>query len=337
MTSAHAVDAIRFLERGDIMAGRLACRRALAAHDVVSFVPLALRAFETDQGDIAVALFRRALATRCASGQQGVDLAVQLAQGGKLAEAVGVLSGVPEGAPSWARAREISQALLSEPRISFFHFARAAQVDVVIDVGANTGQFGRAMRTMGYEGLLVSLEPVAGPFSNLEQYAAGDDLWLTERLALGAVVGIETIHVAANAGASSSLLPMLERHSQAAPSARVIGTEQVNVDTLDNIFAKHLGRGGRRAMLKLDVQGYERVVLQGASSLDAVPVIYAEVSTVPLYDGQCLMPAFLDYLYGRGFALADLERHMLEPRTRRVLQFNATFVCESNTNPRENG
>ena len=58
-------------------------------------------------------------------------------------------------------------------------------VDLVIDVGANVGQFGCAIRRK-YAGELISFEPSSGPFEKLREAAASDPLWHVQNMALGA-------------------------------------------------------------------------------------------------------------------------------------------------------
>ena len=46
------------------------------------------------------------------------------------------------------------------------------RVDCVLDVGANVGQFGDMLRTIGYMGTIVSFEPVDATFRTLAEHAA---------------------------------------------------------------------------------------------------------------------------------------------------------------------
>src|SRR5215218_999894 len=50
-------------------------------------------------------------------------------------------------------------------------------VDVVLDVGANTGQYGALLRELGFAGRILSLEPVAEAFAELAGRAAADGAW----------------------------------------------------------------------------------------------------------------------------------------------------------------
>src|SRR5687767_5989527 len=72
------------------------------------------------------------------------------------------------------------------------HIARilaTMQVNCVIDVGAHTGDFGRQLRRIGHDGLIVSYEPVAKNFARLREAAGTDPLWRVRQLALGAEAG----------------------------------------------------------------------------------------------------------------------------------------------------
>lgn len=51
----------------------------------------------------------------------------------------------------------------------------AYDIDCVIDVGANAGQYGKFLREIGFEGHIVSFEPVSVAFTLLEQQSAADE------------------------------------------------------------------------------------------------------------------------------------------------------------------
>ncbi|WP_156669931.1 MULTISPECIES: FkbM family methyltransferase, partial [unclassified Mycobacterium] len=120
-------------------------------------------------------------------------------------------------------------------RRNFVGELKMRQVTVVLDVGANSGQYAQGIREAGYAGRIVSLEPLSTPFSVLERSAALDPAWDCRQCALGDRDDTVPMNVAGNAGQSSSLLPMLKAHRDALPSANYIGTEEVALRRLDSL------------------------------------------------------------------------------------------------------
>jgi FkbM family methyltransferase len=209
--------------------------------------------------------------------------------------------------------------------ITLTELIRSKDVDLVVDVGANVGQFGTAMREAGFSGRLVSFEPMSGAFDELERRASADGQWDARRAGAGAEPGELTINVAANSY-SSSFLPMESTHIEAAPDSQYVATEAVPVVRLDEA----LGDTFQRALLKIDTQGYESAVLDGAAGiLDRVAVVVVEMSLAPLYVGQ---PSFHE-LFGRlgalGFEPWWIQPEFIDPSTRRMLQVNGVFVRTS--------
>ncbi len=198
------------------------------------------------------------------------------------------------------------------------------RVDLVIDGGASVGIYGYRLRACGYRGRIVSFEPLAGPYAELEALAAGDGLWECRRLALGASPDpAARINVTANS-VSSSLLPVGERHIEAAPGSVVAGTETVSVATLDDL-APELPGAGAGAYLKLDLQGYELEALRGAEGLlGGLTAVEAEVSLVELYDGAPGPGELIDHLAERGFECVGLFPGFTD-REGRTLQADALF------------
>jgi FkbM family methyltransferase len=198
-------------------------------------------------------------------------------------------------------------------------------VDVVLDVGAAVGRYGQWIRAAGYEGRICSFEPLSGPFRQLQRTAADDPLWECRNMALGPEAGTAEINVAGNSD-SSSLLPMEERHEQAAPTSVYIGTETVQVGTLDEIWDEVVG-DARRPFLKLDVQGYELEALRGATrSLPRLHGIQAELSLVPLYERGPLWMEVIEFMREHGFRVAGLEAGYSDPETGEMLQADGIFI-----------
>jgi FkbM family methyltransferase len=202
---------------------------------------------------------------------------------------------------------------------------KAHRVNLVLDVGANTGQFGSHLRELGYLGRIVSFEPLTAAHEQLLEAASGDPLWtVAERMAVGSTEGEIQIHIAGNS-VSSSVLPMLDAHSAAAPESVYVGTETVPVHTLD-LAARSYLQTGSVSFLKVDTQGYEEQVLHGAAELlKSVQGLQIELSFVPLYEGQRLYDEMISELSALGFEIWGIAPAFVDPRTGRLLQVDATF------------
>jgi FkbM family methyltransferase len=198
-------------------------------------------------------------------------------------------------------------------------------VDLVIDVGANRGQYGAELRAFGYRGRIDSFEPQSEQFGHLAERAIRDDRWSVTQCALGPEPGSVTLNLAANSGASSSVLPMLDSHRTAAPHARYVATEQVEQLCLDDAAADSLAVS-QRPFLKVDVQGYERHVLDGGRrALDRAVGIEMELSFVPLYDGGMLWTEALTLLEELNLALHTIFPGLTDPKSGRLLQADGLF------------
>jgi len=202
---------------------------------------------------------------------------------------------------------------------------RSLGVDLVIDIGANEGQYARELRRLGFRGYIVSYEPQAAPFAILARSAAADKHWDTRNLALGSEPSRLALNLAGNS-VSSSFLEMLPAHLDAAPGSAFVGRETVEVTTLDDAWSA-LAALGSRPYLKLDVQGYEWQVLAGARAmLGQMAALQVELSLVPLYASSLGFTGHVDALAERGFELASVEPGFEDPRTGRLLQLDGVFV-----------
>lgn len=200
-----------------------------------------------------------------------------------------------------------------------------ARPRALIDVGAYVGGFSTALRELGFDGPVLSIEPLAESHAKLLANAAADDRWqVAPRTAVGAGAGEVAFNVAANAQ-SSSLLPMLELHQQAAPFALIEGSELTPVARLDDIV-EELQFDPTDALLKIDTQGYEHHVLAGApKTLERVAAVHLELSFLPLYDGQARPSEVVSQLAEVGLELTQISRCFNAPDGR-ALQVDAVFA-----------
>ena len=143
-------------------------------------------------------------------------------------------------------------------------FLEQQRIDLVLDVGANIGQFGERLFQAGFQGRLVSFEPLSSAHMKLSETAKRYSKWsVAPRAAVGRQAGETVINVSANM-VSSSLLPIRGEHVDSAPSSRYVGTETVKVISLEDYLNES---DGTRIFLKLDTQGFEFEVLKGAEKL----------------------------------------------------------------------
>lgn len=198
-------------------------------------------------------------------------------------------------------------------------------VATVIDVGAHDGGYGCELRENGFGGAIVSFEPMAEPYQRLAKIASLDGNWSVNPTALGSIHCEASINVSKHA-TSSSFLRMTGAHEQASPGSQYQGAETVRIERLES-YATANDIKGAPTWLKVDVQGYEKKVLEGAGSLlREFAGIELELSLVPLYEGAPLIEEMISYLRQHGFAPTSFEDVFVDPDTTRVLQVNGIFL-----------
>jgi FkbM family methyltransferase len=201
---------------------------------------------------------------------------------------------------------------------------KSAGIGVLLDIGANEGQYACALRRSGWTGHIVSFEPLHSAFTKLETAAEADPAWTTARIALGDVAGDFDLHISGTP-MSSSLLPMLPRHEDLVPNSAYTHSETVKCARLDDVFDDFVGPVTSVA-LKIDVQGFEMRVLQGARNvLPRVALIELEINLDNLYEGQPDAASVVHYLNAASFRMVSAEPEHFSPTTGETSWLNATF------------
>lgn len=197
-------------------------------------------------------------------------------------------------------------------------------ISVVLDVGAHIGQYAEQLRSIGYAGRIVSFEPMTAAHEVLAAKANNDDLWQTHPIALGDRNGVEQLNIAGNSQ-SSSILDMRPRHAQAAPESAYVDRQPIEVRRLDSLF-DWICAPDDRVFLKIDTQGYERYVLDGARAcLARVATLQLEMSLMPLYEGELSADDLHRLLDAEGFRLVGLEPGFADESTGELLQVDGIF------------
>jgi FkbM family methyltransferase len=185
------------------------------------------------------------------------------------------------------------------PSIEHIPMLRSLDIDGIIDVGANRGQFSLACRIALPGKPIVAFEPIPAEARKYRSiHGATKNIALIET-ALGDATGEARLHLSQSAD-SSSLLAIGKRQTDLFPGTREVDVITVPVERLDNLASNWQGR--TRQLLKLDVQGFELNVLRGgAETLKSCAFVYAECSEEALYEGQALRPEVSGYLAMHGF------------------------------------
>lgn len=197
-------------------------------------------------------------------------------------------------------------------------------IDLLLDVGANVGQYAVRTRDEGYRGRIVSFEPLSSAFAELATRVARDPLWEAVNAALGDRDETAEINVSSNSQ-SSSLLAMLPSHVNVAPTSTYVGRESIEVKRLDSVFGEYW-RPGNNVFLKIDAQGYEKKIVEGGmDSLGRIAGVQMELSLVPLYEGETLLAEMIDYMSAKGFILMSVDPTYGNRETGQMLQADCMF------------
>jgi len=207
----------------------------------------------------------------------------------------------------------------------FIKLLQHKKIDLILDVGANIGQYAQSLIGLGYKGNIISFEPLSGVYEMLVRKTQKYPNWkATEKIGLGDYDGEAEINVSKNY-VSSSILNMSDEHIKASPEALYVNKETIKVKKLDSVFHEYKNKF-KNIFLKIDAQGYEEQVLKGASdSLSEINGLQLELSLVHLYDGQKLFLEMVEIIRSYGFEIYSMQQGFTNKHTGRVLQSDVVF------------
>jgi FkbM family methyltransferase len=211
-----------------------------------------------------------------------------------------------------------------EPVDPLMRLLRKFGVTVVLDVGANVGQFGGSLRRMGYTGRIVSFEPLRSVYEKLAEQSHGDSGWTAHNFALGDLDGEAIINRSAETQ-PSSFAEQTPVAAEVFDQAKVVGRETVSVRRLDSIFGDVVAKSDV-TLLKIDTQGFEKQVLDGAiASLPSIRGVHVELSYFPFYAHQPQANEMIARLCDGGFRLVKLDPLFFDGEGARVIEADGTF------------
>jgi FkbM family methyltransferase len=230
--------------------------------------------------------------------------------------------------PKW-RLREFEKVQLL--RAVFEHH----DIDTVIDVGGNTGQYRDLIRQeVGFSGRILTFEPIQDLAAAMAKraMAEGDGAWTVHNFALGREDETRTLNVTKDSAFTSFLLPKNSPGLQNGDTGfesqiGIVNHQQTAVRRLDKVLPELLGPlADKRIFLKVDTQGFDMEVIGGANGvLDHVQGLQTEVSVIPIYDRMPSMDTTLAALKELGFHVSGLfpvsrDKHL------RVIEFDCVML-----------
>ena len=167
------------------------------------------------------------------------------------------------------------------------------EVDAIVDVGANIGQFAFMAHSIMPNLPIYSFEPDPACFEKLKQTFASHQIdGECFSIALAENQGVVNLNVYESSANNSILF----RENESA-----LEIKEVDCSTLD-VFDKQLN-ALKCLYLKVDVQGAELSVLRGASQfLKKCKFVQLEVSLVNAYSGNAHIADVMDFMRHAGFS-----------------------------------
>ena len=208
------------------------------------------------------------------------------------------------------------------------HLFDQVGVNCVLDVGAHHGEYGRALRALGYGGVIVSFEPVRATYARLARECGTDPRWRAHNLALGA----ENADRAINVFSGSVFNSFRTVHAYGARRFRanigIVGTERVRVARLDAVIDEAVaGIAHPRVFLKMDTQGWDLEVVKGAGDrLMDVGALQTELSVIPVYEGLPSFAESIAHFQASGFAPTGIFPVARDLDRLRAIEFDCVML-----------
>ena len=198
-------------------------------------------------------------------------------------------------------------------------------IDLIFDIGANVGQYGSETLKYGYSGNIISFEPMTKEHGILVEKAKDNPKWkVAEQMAIGDEDSFIEINISENSE-SSSILDLKDYTLANSPTTKFVGKERVRMSKLDSIYDQYV-QGAKNVFIKIDVQGYEEKVLNGASdTLKKVKGLHLEFSLIPLYKEEKTMLDILKIVYDYGFEPNYFIPHTTIDSSGRLMQIDGIF------------
>jgi FkbM family methyltransferase len=197
----------------------------------------------------------------------------------------------------------------------------------VIDIGANTGQFAESLYDFGYQGKVISFEPVNKAHQELISRSKAHPNWtVAERCAIGGMDGEIEINVSDDT-VFSSVLEIKDDYVAHNRKSQITRKEKTPLFRIDTILARYVPEKDAVIMLKIDTQGYEKEVLDGATkTLQRSKGLKIEIPLYAIYENTRFeFYDIMDFTRQHGFQPYSFHVEGVDLNTGRVNTIDGVF------------
>jgi FkbM family methyltransferase len=198
-------------------------------------------------------------------------------------------------------------------------------IEVILDVGSNIGQFASKILKSNYQKKLVLIEPVKKNFHKLNEEIKQNKLYKKENvefynIALGTKNSYQTMFKSSRGGDMDSLLTVNNDAIDLVKNSQIIGEETVEVQDI-NFFLKNM-KFKENIFIKFDTEGLDFKLVKHINQdyLKKVTAIMIEVGEVKFFNNQEGNPKEIDEFFERNdFILYNIDPFFSNPATGQLL------------------
>lgn len=220
----------------------------------------------------------------------------------------------------------INNNIYQDQTLHTIELIKRHNIDLVLDVGANMGQFGLDLRNAGYDGQIISFEPITKCYEHLKSITNGK--WQVENYALGDANATDTINISSKTVFSSILETNDFGHSNFSDSIQVVDKQTIKIKKLDDVINDLIdGLGKKKIFLKLDTQGYDdRVMLGASNTLNHVYLLQTEMSCKAIYKETTPFHETLKQITNSGFNITGIFPLSRDKNSMELLEFDCILI-----------
>jgi FkbM family methyltransferase len=181
------------------------------------------------------------------------------------------------------------------------------QIDGVIDIGANVGDFSKEIRKFGYKGHIYLVEPLSAPFEILSRRFLRDKFTSSFNGIINSECGWQEIYHWGDS-TTASVLKLHENrgkhHNYLVENGRQL-SQSKSIDCL--IFSDLILSSKKRLFIKLDVQGAENLILSNLQKVASrVSLIQVETGIQKIYKDGSHISETIQLLEKNNFTIVSI-------------------------------